>query len=127
MFLDKNSIIIDGVSFGQYITQVEYQFPKLWGDDTGRSLDGDFSGTLSGIYPKIILTFRKLTKEEMEIVAPILDKAQQSFTYYDPVKKANTTIDTYTGDWGVVNKGMINNGRKNEGFQISFIARRKRG
>ena len=127
MFLDKNSIIIDGVSFGQYITQVEYQYPKLWGDDTGRSLDGDFSGTLSGIYPKIILTFKKLTKAQLQIIAPILDKAEQSLTYYDPVKAQNITIKTYTGDWGIVNKTKIGNGRKNEGFQISFIARKKRG
>lgn len=127
MFLDKNSIKIDNVYIGNYLTQVEYQYPKLWGDDTGRSLDGNFSGTLSGIYPKIILTFRKLTKAELEIIAPILDKAEQSLTYYDPVKAQNITIETYTGDWSVVNKTYVGNGRKNEGFQISFIARKKRG
>lgn len=38
MFIDKDSLIINGVSMGKYIVQAEYQYPKLWGDDTGRNL-----------------------------------------------------------------------------------------
>ena len=45
MFVNKDSIIIEGVSFGQYLTSVEYQYAKLWGDDTGRNLAGRFSGS----------------------------------------------------------------------------------
>jgi hypothetical protein len=38
MFLDKNSIIIDGVNMGQYLVQAQYSFNKLWSSDSGRSL-----------------------------------------------------------------------------------------
>lgn len=122
MFLDNNSIVINGVNMGQYILEAKYQFNKLWSSDSGRNLAGTQSGTLVGIFPKIILQFRKLTKAEMEIIAPILDSTRQTVTYYDPNKKTNVTMTTYTGDYEVVNKGRLNYGRKNEGFSCSFIA-----
>lgn len=126
MFVDKNSIVINGVNIGQYLTEVDFQFPKLWGNDSGRNLKGDMVSTLLGVFPKITLHFRKLKKSELEILAPILDSSTQSVTYYDPFKKANTTISTYTGDWNVRNKGVVNGNRKMDGFEISFIARSKR-
>lgn len=127
MFIDKNSIIIDGVNMGQYIVEAKYGYNKLWGPDSGRNLAGVQSGTLIGIFPKIILQFRALTKNELEIIAPILDKAKQRVTYYDPNKKRNITIDTYTGDYEITNKSIISGSMKNPGFQVSFIAIRKRG
>lgn len=122
MFLDKNSIVINGVSMGQYLLEAKYQYNKLWSSDSGRNLAGNQSGTLIGIFPKLILEFRKLNKNELEVIVPILDSARQTVTYYDPNKKTSTTIQTYTGDYEISNKGMINNGRKNEGFNCSFIA-----
>lgn len=126
MFIDKNSIIINGVNMGQYLVEAKYQYNKLWGSDSGRNLAGVQSGTLIGIFVKLILQFRKLTKAELEVIVPILDSASQTVTYYDPNKKANTTITTYTGDYEVTNKTRISNNRKNEGFSCSFIAVRKR-
>lgn len=126
MFLDKNSIIINSINMGQYLVQAKYGYHKLWGNDSGRNLDGEQTGTLKGVFPKITLQFRKLTKAELETIVPILDSATQSFTYYDPNKKASTTIDTYTGDYEIVNKYVIGTSRKNEGFSISFISVRKR-
>lgn len=123
MFIDKNSIVINNVNFGQYITEVEYQYNKLWGSDSGRNLAGEQSGTLLGIFPKFVISFRKLTPAEMEIVVPILDSAYQNFTYYDPSKKATITIQTYTGDYNFSNNRV--NG-KNSDFQISFIATKAR-
>lgn len=127
MFIDKDSLVVNGISIGKYLVQAEYQYPKLWGDDTGRNLAGTFTGTLLGIFPKIIVQFRKLTKDELETIAPILDSQSQSVTYYDPVKKQNTTIQTYTGDWSIVNKSIVGHiGIKNEGFSISFISTKRR-
>lgn len=126
MFLDKNSIMINGVSMGQYIVQATYQYNKLWASDSGRNLAGVMSGTLIGVFPKIVLQFRKLTKAELEVIVPILDSANQNVTYYDPNKKANVTMTTYTGDYEIANKGRINKGRKNEGFSCSFISISKR-
>lgn len=38
MFIDKDSIIIDGISMGQYLVQAQYDYNKLWSQDTGRNL-----------------------------------------------------------------------------------------
>lgn len=121
MFIDKNSIKVNNVSLGQYITNVEYQYNKLWGEDSGRNLAGDQSGTFLGVYPKFVISFRKLTKAEMEIITPLIDSPYQIFKYYDPTKKANLIITTYTGDYSFVNKSIIGK-HKNEPFQVSFIA-----
>lgn len=126
MFVNKNSIIINGVNMGQYLVEAKYQYNKLWSSDSGRNLAGTQSGTLVGIFPKLVLQFRKLTKSELETIIPILDSAAQTVTYYDPNKKANVTMTTYTGDYEVVNKHIISGNVKNEGFSCSFIAIRKR-
>lgn len=123
MYIDKNSIVINGVNFGQYLTEVEYQYNKLWGPDSGRNLAGEQSGTLIGVFPKFVLSFRKLTKAEMELLVPIFDSAVQNFTYYDPSKQQKITIQTYTGDYNFSNNRV--NG-KNGDFQLSFISIRKR-
>lgn len=111
---------------GQYITQAKYGYHKLWAKDSGRNLAGVQSGTLIGIFPKITLTFKKLTRNQLQVITPILDSARQSVTYYDPTRRRNITISTYTGDYEIVNKHIINGTAKNEGFEISFIAVRKR-
>lgn len=126
MFIDTNSITINGVSMGQYLVDAEFGYNKIWSSDTGRNLAGTNSGTLLGIFPKLILQFRKLNKSELEIIAPILNTAWQTTTYYDPELRRSNTITTYSGDWAVINKSIINNTRKNEGFSCSFISKKAR-
>lgn len=126
MFINKNSIVINGVNMGQYIVEAKYGFNKLWSNDSGRNLAGTQSGTLIGIFPKLILQFGKLTKAQLEVITPILDSPSQTVTYYDPTKKANVTMTTYTGDYEITNKNIISGNAKNEGFSCSFIAIRKR-
>lgn len=125
MFINKDSLIVNGINLGRYIVQATYSYNKLWSSDSGRNLAGEQSGTLVGIFPKIVVQFRKLTQSELETLAPILDSARQTVQYYDPNKKAMTTMTTYTGDYEVVNKGIVGH-VKNEGFQISFIATKRR-
>lgn len=127
MFIDKDSLIVNGVNFAEYVTEVKYGYNKLWAEDSGRNLAGAQSGTLIGIFPKLEVSFKKLTREELETIAPILDKATQNVTYYDPVKKGLYTMSTYTGDWATLNRNTFENVAKaNEAFSISFIARKKR-
>ena len=126
MFINKDSIIINGVSMGRYILEAKYSYNKLWSSDSGRNLAGTQSGTLIGIFPKIVLEFRKLTRSELEVIIPILDSNNQSVTYYDPNKKTNITITTYTGDYEIDNKNIIRNNTKHEGFSWSFISVSKR-
>jgi hypothetical protein len=126
MYLDKDSFIMDEINMGQYLTEVEFAYNKLWANDSGRNLAGTQSGTLIGIFPKFKLSFRKLTKEELQLIAPILDKATQNTTYDDPVK-GKITISTYTGDWSTLNRSTFSNVVKaNEPFSISVISRKKR-
>lgn len=123
MFVSKDSIKINNINMGQYLLSAKYEYNKLWGEDTGRNLAGKFTGTLVGIFPKIILTFRKLTQAEMNIIAPILDSANQTLTYYDPTTNSNKTLNTYTGDWSYENHKITT---KNESFECSFISRERR-
>ena len=127
MFIDKDSLVVDEIKLGEYITEVKYGYNKLWAEDSGRNLAGTQSGTLIGIFPKLEVTFKKLNREELEKLAPILDKATQNVTYYDPVKKKLYTMSTYTGDWSTLNRNSFESvARANESFSISFIARKKR-
>ena len=131
MFLDKDSIQIkisggNYIKMGQYITEAKYSYNKLWSSDSGRNLAGTQSGTLIGIFPKIILQFRKLNKTELQTIVELLDSSRQTVKYYDPKKKTTVEMQTYTGDYEITDKGMINSGRKNEGFSCSFIAIKKR-
>lgn len=132
MFNNKDSIKVkipgmaNYLSLGQYLVEVKYEFNKLWSSDSGRNLAGTQSGTLVGIFPKLVLQFRRLTKAELELIAPILDSPGQTLQYYDPKEKTTVTMNTYTGDWENVNKRIINGSAKNEGFSCSFISIRKR-
>lgn len=123
MYIDKDSIIINNISIGRYITEAKFGYNKLWSSDSGRNLAGTQSGTLIGIFPKIILNFRRLTKEELNLIAPILDAPNQTVTYYDPSLNRNVTMTTYTGDWELTNRTL----NINKGFNCSFISVRKRG
>lgn len=122
MFVNKDSIIINGVNMGNYLVEAKYGYNKLWSSDSGRNLAGTQSGTLIGIFPKITLQFKPLTKSELEVIVPILDSPRQTVSYYDPNKKTQTTMTTYTGDYEIVNKNVISGNVTNEGFNCSFIS-----
>ena len=139
MFIDINSIQIkksDGnyVNLGHYnntnrclLVEAKYGYNKLWSSDSGRNLAGKQSGTLIGIFPKITLTFRRLTKTEMENITKIIDSPRQVIKYYDPNKKSWEEPTTYTGDYEYTNKSIVgNNGHRNEPFSVSFISVSKR-
>ena len=126
MFINKDSLVINNINMGKYISEVKFGYPKLWSSDTGRTLSGNMSGTLIGIFPKLTLQFRPLNKTEFETICGILDSASQSVTYYDPKKKQSVTINTYANDYEVTNKHVIDAYRRNEGFSCSFTSIKKR-
>lgn len=132
MFLNKDSIQVkignnNYISIGEYLLEAKYGYNKFWAPDSGRNLAGVQSGTLIGIFPKIILQFRALNKTELETIVPILDSQYQTVKYYDPYKKAIVEMETYTGDYEITNRHTVDNDeRKNDSFSISFIAVRKR-
>lgn len=126
MIIDKNSLIVNGVNLGSFILEAKFGYHKIWGKDTGRNLAASWSGTLKGIFPKITVQFRKLTRSEVEEITPILDKANQSVQYYDPKKKAKITMTTYANDYEITNKNIIDELTKAEGFSVAFISTKKR-
>lgn len=131
MFIDKNSLQVkvgsgSYINLGDYITEARYGYNKIWGDDSGRNLKGSMSGSLVGIFVKVIVNFRRLTRSELQTIAPILDASRQTLKYYDPTKAATVEMETYTGDYEVTNNHIIDTKRKNESFEVSFIAVNRR-
>ena len=122
MYVDTNSIIINNVNMGQYLTQADFEYNKLWSSDSGRNLNGTQSGTLIGIFPKLVLTFRKLTQSDLAILTPILDAPRQTTQYFDDNKQRMVTMTTYSGDWKETSKNI----GKVEGVECSFISVAKR-
>lgn len=128
MFIGENSIEVskdNGATYLKlypYITDVKFEYNKTWGSDTGRNLKGSFSGTFIGIFPKIIITFKPLTKNELNTIAPYLDNPTQKVKYYDPNKDQIITMDTYTGDWGISQQNV----GIGQTFTCSFIPKEKR-
>ena len=127
MLIDINSLVINSVNMGNYITEARISFNKVWGDDTGRNtLSGNFTGTLKGIFPKITVQFAPLNQTDIEALVQILDSATQSVTYYDPYKKQSVSMTTYSSDYELLYKNLMDNGANAEGFSCSFIATKKR-
>lgn len=132
MFIDIDSlkVKISGgsyLSLGQYLVEAKYGYHKLWGSDSGRNLAGVQSGTLIGIFPKITVQFRKLTRNELETICRILDSSEQTVRYYDPNKRQYVEMQTYTGDYEIVEKKILTDDGKMDGFSCAFISRKKRG
>lgn len=132
MFINKNSLKVkrptdaNYINLGDYILSAKYSYNKVWADDSGRNLSGTMSGTLIGIFPKIVVNFGPLTKTQLEAITPILDAPQQNLQYYDPTKQQIVTMTTYTGDYEVANQNVISGNATNDSFEISFIAVSKR-
>ena len=132
MFKDSNSLKVrkygvgSYINLGSYITEVKYEYSKLYGNGSGRNLAGVMISDLVGIFPKIIVKFKPLTKTELETIIPILDNPRQQVQYYDPFKQQTLTIETYTGNYSVTDTNIISGNMRNNAFEVSFIAVRKR-
>ena len=71
MFIDKNSVIINNIAMGQYLTRAKFGYYKTWSSDTGYNLANEFTGTFTGLFPKLVLTFKRLNSDEVKALAPI--------------------------------------------------------
>lgn len=96
-------------AFAKLITyKVDYN--KLWDTETGRSLDGTFSGTLIGLFPKITITIKApknpvtinsttyTTRQIEQMLLKVFNSDYNSITYFDPYKNKNVTKTFYFGD-----------------------------
>lgn len=109
------------IKLAPYLTNVNDGYYKVWDEDAGRNLAKEMTGSFD-IFPKFVCYFKPLNREEIELIAPLLNSAAQNFTYYDPELKRSNTISTYTGDWSTDNKRI----NLCEAFNVSFISRKRR-
>ena len=119
MFINKDSLIINGVSIGKYITEATYGFYDTWSSDTGfNTLSGNFVGTFKGTYPKITIKFAKsLSVEDLKtLTTSIFRTTSQSITYDDP-DGPRKTITTHKGDLALRFTGI----NKKDAFAYDFV------
>lgn len=129
MIINRNSLVASYTKSGtthtiylaDYLTKANTGFNKLWDADSGRNLAKSVVGSFD-IFPKVICSFKPLNKQELDLIAPLLNAQRQSVTYYDPEKQANYTMTTYTGDWSTDSKQP----ELDEPFNVSFIATTRR-
>lgn len=57
MYVNKNSVIINDINMGTYLTQADFEYNKLWASDSGRNLAGTQTGTLIRNFPKTCIKF----------------------------------------------------------------------
>lgn len=121
MFTDKNDIYINSINMAPFLTNLKFQYSKVWGDDTGRnSLSAIFSGTFKGVNIKIVLTFkRNLKPNELNILSPVFNAPSQTVKYRHPETNSIREFTSYSGDWEINYTGI----NKNNGVQISFVDR----
>ena len=99
MLIDKNSLIIDGISMAQYITKVKFGYHKVWSSKSGRNLAGVNSGSLVGLFPKVTMTFRKLNKDDTKIMLRLFNKAENLVTFYNPdLERMINDMSCYSND-----------------------------
>lgn len=119
MFIDKDSLVINGLSMGKYITEATYGFYDTWSSDTGyNTLSGNFIGTFKGTYPKITIKFAKsLTIADLKkLTNTIFRTTIQTITYDDPTGNKKT-IQTHKGDLSLHFTGI----NKKDGFSFDFV------
>lgn len=119
MFINKDSLIINGINIGKYITEATYGFYDTWSSDTGfNTLSGNFVGTFKGTYPKITIKFAKsLPIEDLKtLTTSIFRTTLQSITYDDP-DGTRKTITTHKGDLALRFTGI----NKKDAFTYDFV------
>lgn len=99
MFLSKDSLIINGISMGEYLADnVGYGFFDTWSSDAGYTLSNKFTGTFKGTVPKFTLKFKPLTPTQIVyLTTNIFRNPIQTVTYDDP-DGTRKTITTHKGD-----------------------------
>lgn len=116
-------IKLNGVDYtSKVLTPFVIERNKLWGDDTGRTMSGELTGTLIGIFPKIVGSFYVEDEVELSALLTILDSASQTVDVYDAKSRTLKQYLTYTNDYKVE---IINLDPFYKEIQVSFISRRK--
>lgn len=119
MFINKDSLKINGISIGKYITEATYGFYDTWSSDTGyNTLSGNFIGTFKGTYPKITVKFAKsLSIADLETLTTSIFRTISQTIVYDDPDGTTKTITTHKGDLALKFTGI----KKKEAFSYDFV------
>ena len=119
MFINKDSLKINGISIGKYITEATYGFYDTWSSDTGyNTLSGNFVGTFKGTYPKITVKFAKsLSIADLETLTTSIFRTTSQTIVYDDPDGTTKTITTHKGDLALKFTGI----KKKEAFSYDFV------
>lgn len=71
---------------------------KLWADDTGRSMTGEFKGTLVGIFPKLFLSVDRQSAAERAELSILLNQPVTTVRAYNVSKQKFVTASFYFND-----------------------------
>jgi len=94
-YIEISNTALDG-----YLKQGGYKVSraKLW-TDAGRNMAGEMKATLIGVFPKISLEFRHLTRAELTTVTGLLDEAVLSVKWFDAKSNSVKTANFYSSDY----------------------------
>ena len=97
MYISKDSLIINNINVGKYITEATFGFYDTWSSDTGfNTLSGNFVGTFKGTYPKITIKFAKsLSIDDLKIFTTSIFRTTSQTIVYDDPDGTRKTITTH--------------------------------
>lgn len=126
MSLPTTLVQINGTDLTPYLKQpsgYKVEPNKLW-RDAGRNMAGELKSTFVGIFPKINLNFRHLTRSELDIVINLLEQPQFTCAWFDEKSNTNKVGTFYAGQYsyGVLDRDA---GRY-EPFTVNLIAYKKK-
>lgn len=119
MYISKDSLIINNINVGKYITEATFGFYDTWSSDTGfNTLSGNFVGTFKGTYPKITIKFAKsLSIDDLKILTTSIFRTTSQTIIYDDPDGTRKTITTHKGDLAIKFTGI----KKKEAFSYDFV------
>lgn len=119
MYISKDSLIINNINVGKYITEATFGFYDTWSSDTGfNTLSGNFVGTFKGTYPKITIKFAKsLSIDDLKILTTSIFRTTSQTIVYDDPDGTRKTITTHKGDLAIKFTGI----KKKEAFSYDFV------
>ncbi len=82
----------------------QVSYVKLWAGDTNRAMDGTYTGTIIGIFPKIAITWPTLTGSQQSLLLSIFNKPSLHIEWWDAAKQQYNSGEFQTSD---VNVGVL--------------------
>ena len=118
-------VTLNGTPF-ECLTDLNVLYEKLWSENTGRTYkDGEFMGTLVGIFPKLEIEFAPRTAQELSNLITECNKPKQVIQWYNPGRRNMVTTVFYSNSFGVSLRKAIANDY--DRVKVNFISTKRDG